>query len=97
MSPEQIEIAYDAGEVPAGFIHAFDFNSKASALIDSWLNATGLGRWAGAEARQNPETGRIEVSTKFMSDDGERAEALIRAAVDGTPFASWKSLVRHVS
>ena len=95
MAPHQIEISYDAGAVPRGFIHAFDFNTKATALIGSWLEAAGLGRWVGANACQNPQTGRIEVSTRFVTEDADRAEALIRAAVDGTPFAAWTRFDRQ--
>ena len=95
MSRKSIEISYDAGAVPPGFIHAFDFSQKATALIETWLAAAGAGSWSGANAYRDPATGRIAVSTRFQVEDSDRAEALIRAATEGTPFGRWQSLHRE--
>ena len=94
MSARAIRISYDTAKIPPGFRHPFEFSRRASEQMDVWLSAADAGRWAGSESLRDPETGAIQMAVRFKVEDADRAEALIAAAVEGTPFAQWARFER---
>ena len=84
MSARAIRISYDTAKIPPGFRHPFEFSRRASEQMDVWLSAS----------LRDPETGAIQMAVRFKVEDADRAEALIAAAVEGTPFAQWARFER---
>ena len=57
-------------------------------IIECALTAAGEGEWEGADI------GMGQVSFGFEVGDPERAEAIVRAAVRGTPFENIREIAR---
>ncbi|PIE07672.1 MAG: hypothetical protein CSA74_05945 [Rhodobacterales bacterium] len=105
MTYKSIEIYYDIGKIPGiaatdektGFPRpeeiglALDFRNNAMELIEEALMEAGAGEWEGAEI------GMGEVNFGFTVDDFERAEAIVRKAVEGTEFAGIREIARTES
>lgn len=84
-----IEIYYDIASIPAGFPHPLDFRNAAMELIERALTDAGAGEWDGAEI------GMGEVNFGFEVEGFDRAEAIVRAAVKGTPFDCIREIDRR--
>lgn len=97
-----IEIYYDIDMIPdlSGVVprpglprwdearRALDFRGDAIELIEEALIAAGLGEWEDAGI------GRGEVRLGFAVDDFDAAEAIVRAAVEGTRFEGIREISR---
>lgn len=97
-----IEIRYDTDMIPdvSGVVarpglprwdearRALDFRADAIELIEDALLAAGLGEWEDAGIA------RGEVSLGFAVDDFDAAEAIVRAAVEGTRFEGIREIFR---
>lgn len=98
MIEKSIEIYYDVARIPraAGgdMLAALEFRNDALELIDAALEDAGAGEWEGARIGADPKTGAQQVHFAFAVDDFETAEAIVRAAVAGTPYASIREIVR---
>lgn len=100
---KSIEIHYDIDTIPgicAGGAEpgmsrrdtadrALEFRDDAIELIEDALIAAGAGEWEAARI------GRGEVNCGFAVDDFDAAEAIVRKAVVGTPFAAIREIVRR--
>ena len=99
---KSIEIFYDIDTIPAVSAavarpgvprwdeaeRALEFRSDAIEVIEDALVAAHAGEWEGAGI------GRGEVSFGFAVDDFDQAEAIVRAAVAGTPYAGIREIFR---
>lgn len=91
---KSIEIYYDIANIPGMDIKdvdpgaALDFRNAAMELIETALEAEEAGEWEGAEI------GMGEVNFGFTVEDFDRAEAIVRKAVEGTPYAGIRNIER---
>lgn len=83
-----IEIYYDASSIPSEFGDPLTFRNAAMAVVEDALEKAGAGEWAGAEY------GSGEVNFGFDVEDFEQAEAIVRKAVAGTPYANIREIAR---
>lgn len=88
------DIAAAEGE-PVCASRALEFRNAAMCLIEDALTEAEAGEWAGAEIGANLETGAPEVNIGFDVEDFDRAEAIVRAAVEGTPYAAISEIERR--
>lgn len=90
LSYKSIEIHYRLSAIPGQAARdmkaALKFRNAAMGRIEAALAAAGAGRWAGAEIGTGRRTGEPEVNFGFEVFDLDRAEAIARAAVAGTPY-----------
>lgn len=95
MTYKSIEIYYDIAAIPeikdrSGFSpEALDFRNAAMDHIEKAVIEAGAGDWAGAEI------GSGEVNFGFEVEDFEKAEAVVRAAVEGTKFDCIREITRY--
>lgn len=99
---KSIEIFYDIDTIPDVATNAarsgapqcdeadrvLDFRGEAIELIEEALLSAHAGEWEGAGI------GRGEVSFGFAVDDFDEAEAIVRKAVAGTPYAGIREIFR---
>ena len=83
-----IEIYYDIAAIPVGQGDPLDFRNAAMERIEAALEDAGAGAWTGADS------GMGEVNFGFEVEDFEAAEAIVRRAVAGTPFAGIREIAR---
>ncbi|MEL7460893.1 MAG: hypothetical protein AAFX45_08235 [Pseudomonadota bacterium] len=85
---KSIEIYYDVDDIP-GDQDPIEFREAACAVIEGALMDADAGEWAGSES------GAGEVNFGFEVSDFERAEKIVRAAVQGTPYAAIREITRY--
>lgn len=85
---KSIEVYYDTDKIPAEYFDPLDFRNEAMELIESALTEAEAGEWAGAES------GSGEVNFGFEVPDFDRAEKIVRAAVENTPFSGIREITR---
>ncbi|MEZ5715289.1 MAG: hypothetical protein R3D85_09040 [Paracoccaceae bacterium] len=99
MQVKSIEIYYDVKSIPGlgngDPVRALDFRNAAMELIENALLDADAGEWAGAELGANGETGEPEVNFGFDVTDFDRAEAVVRATVKGTPYENIRVIERQ--
>ncbi len=83
-----IEIYYDTATIPTEFGDPLTFRNAAMAVVEDALEKAGAGEWAGAEY------GAGEVNFGFDVENFDVAEAIVRRAVAGTPYANIREIVR---
>ncbi|MEL7025761.1 MAG: hypothetical protein AAGO57_00835 [Pseudomonadota bacterium] len=85
---KSIEVYYNIDAIPDDYAHPLDFRNAAMDVVESALRDAGEGEWSGAEM------GAGEVNFGFDVEDFERAEKIVRAAVQGTPFEGIREITR---
>ena len=92
MARHEICIHYDIASIPGacadGPMAALSFRNAAKRLVDAALTKAGLGHWTASAI------GEGEITCAFETDDPERAEAIARQALEGTPYAGVKGISR---
>lgn len=94
MIERSIEVFYDIATIPGieaaedALGAALDFRNAALDVVEAALSAAGAGTWSGAEI------GSGAISVGFDVEDFDAAEAVVRAAVAGTPFAAIREITR---
>lgn len=83
-----IEIYYDTATIPPEFGTPLTFRNAAMALVDDALEKAYAGEWVSAEQ------GARQVNFGFNVDDFDEAEAIVRGAVAGTPYANIREIIR---
>ena len=93
MTLKSVEIHYDIAALPgiaADDISAvLEFRNAAMDLIEEALQKAGAGDWEGADV------GMGEVSFVFTVKDFDKAEAIIRKAVENTPYQIIREISRN--
>jgi hypothetical protein len=90
-----LEISYDIAAIPGmdnnpDIMAALDFRNEAMHFIeDALLKAMPQAEWVGAEI------GMGEVNFGFEVLDFDQAEAIIRAAIKGTPYENAREFERR--
>jgi len=88
---KSIEIYYDEKSIPEGYDHPLDFRNEAMEFIETALEQADAGEWSGAES------GMGEVNFGFEVKDFDKAEAIVRKTVSGTPFDCIREITRFDS
>ncbi len=93
---KSLEIYYDVatmpGVAPGDMQAALGFRNAAMDHIELALGPAG--EWEGAEIGTDPATGQIAANFGFTVEDFDAAEAIIRRAVAGTPYAVIREIRR---
>lgn len=84
----EIEIYYDTASIPAEFGDPVTFRNAAMAIVEDALEKACAGEWSGAEFAAD------EVHFGFDVEDFDMAEEVVRHAVEGTPYANIREIVR---
>ena len=98
MGYKSIEVYYSVASIPGVDIddpaQVLDFRNAAMEVIETALEKEGAGEWVGAEIGMGLESGELEVNFGFEVQDFEKAEAIVRKAVEGTEFAGIREITR---
>lgn len=95
MNQKVIEICYDIARIPGANAHnaldkrALRFRDAAAQLIEAALLEEGLGACIGQDVRDD------EVSFRLAVSDFDDAEAAIWRAVEATPYAGLREILRY--
>ena len=84
-----LEISYEVGTLPCNLRgDVIDFRNMALAHLDAALTEARAGEWEGTEQEGD------KITFSFHVDDFDRAEAVLKRALAGTPYAGVTSLYR---
>lgn len=95
MTMKSIEIYYNIADIPdisdrsGSSSEALSFRNVAMEHIENAMTAANAGEWIGAEI------GSGEVNFGFDVNDFDAAEAVVRAAVAGTPYDCIREITRR--
>lgn len=103
MQVKSIEIYYDVSAIPglgeADPVRVLDFQSAAMELIENALLDADAGEGAGDGASDGPGAqglgGAGQLAFGFDVADFDRAEAIVRSAVKGTPYQNIRQIERQ--
>lgn len=86
---KSIEIYYSIADIPPGYEHPLEFRNEAMHVAEAALEAANAGEWTGAEI------GMGVVNFGFEVKNFEKAEAIVRTALQGTPFDCIREITRY--